>query len=395
MDKKSSLDLSQIPKELKLIIELIKNNNSVELTRVCSELASDIDWNLFVDQAIHHRVFPLLQSKIKMIETKMIPSNVINRLTQTYRESTFRMLQMCAEMKTVSTSFNEKSIRLIQLKGPVLAQFLYNDVSRRTSSDLDVLISIEDLGQAEKLLKRMGYVKEEYIKSILNDWRWRHHHVTYFHPEKGMKLELHWRLNPGPGKEPSFEELWERKQISSLSTSEVYSLGNEDLFLFLVTHGARHGWSRLRWLTDIHQIIERGLSWKKVYQLLKKYDYLHIGGQAVVLTTELFNTKCTREMKPHLFSKRSRKLAQEAIFYLEKMVNLHTDPVPHYISSYHSQHLFSLMSNKQRLFFLISQLHPYFTDAETLPLPIRLHFLYFPLRPFLVAWRKTRKHATS
>ena len=76
-------------------------------------------------------------------------------------------------------------------------------------------------------------MKDDYIQTVLNDWKWRHHHFTYFHSEKKVKLEIHWRLHPGPGKEPSFTELWERKQKSSLTKFPVYCLGNEDLFLFL------------------------------------------------------------------------------------------------------------------------------------------------------------------
>jgi hypothetical protein len=51
------------------------------------------------------------------------------------------------------------------------------------------------------------------------------------------------------------------------------------------------------------------------------------------------------------------------------------------------------MSLQQKVLYIISTLHPYYTDVETLPLPKYLHFLYFPLRPFLCIWRKTRKHA--
>ena len=98
-------------------------------------------------------------------------------------------------------------------------------------------------------------------------------------------------------------------------------------------------------------------------------------------------------MTPLIKGNRPKKLAQEAIFYLEKMVNLHTDPVPNDIAKYHTKHLFSLMSFRQKLLYFLSVLHPYYTDVETLSLPKKLHFLYFPLRPFLWIWRKTRKHA--
>ncbi|NEU34041.1 nucleotidyltransferase family protein, partial [bacterium LRH843] len=96
------------------------------------------------------------------------------------------------------------------------------------------------------------------------DWKWRHHHVTYFHPIKRIKLEIHWRLNPGPSSEPQFKELWSRKRLSTVTSSPVYFLGQEDLTVFLISHGARHGWSRLRWLADIHQILNQDIEWKLV-----------------------------------------------------------------------------------------------------------------------------------
>ena len=208
-------------------------------------------------------------------------------------------------------------------------------------------------------------------------------------------MEVHWRLNPGPAKEPHFDELWDRKRKSSLTNYPIYFLGREDLFLFLVSHGARHGWSRLRWLIDIHQIVKQKLDWKKLIKLLKKYHYLHVGGQALILSSQLLKTPLVEEMKPLLSGNTSRRLAQEAIFYLENMVNLHTDPVPESVAKYHKRHLFSLMSYQQKLFFIMSFLYPYPEDAKALPLPKYLHFLYFPLRPVLWAWRKTRKHVLS
>ena len=96
-------------------------------------------------------------------------------------------------------------------------------------------------------------------------------------------------------------------------------------------------------------------------------------------------------MKVLVSGKTVKQLAQEAIFYLEEMINLHTDPVPENVAKYHKRHLFSLMSNKQKIFFIMSFLYPYPEDAETLPLPKYLHFLYFPLRPFLWVWRKNKE----
>ncbi|OAS85157.1 nucleotidyltransferase family protein [Metabacillus litoralis] len=393
MVKQIELDLANVPREVILILQLLKKDNHKLIEENSTNIFADIDWNLFIEQAKHHRVFPVLQSKLKGISNKLIPSFVFQNLLLDYKINTFNMLKLSAEMERVSKIFIEEEIRLLFLKGPVIAHELYGDISLRTSSDLDFLIPLEDLNKAEVLLQQLGYEKEDYIKTVLNDWKWRHHHVTYFHPQKQMKLEIHWRLNPGPGFEPNFEELWKRKSKSKLTTYPVFFLGKEDLFLFLVSHGARHGWSRLRWLLDIHHMTEQDIDWGKTNKLLKKYHIHNLGAQALVLSTKLLNSKISVDMKSILENRDSCGLAQEAIFYLERMVNLHTDPVPEDISRYHKRHLISLMSGRQKVLFYLSVLHPYSEDAETLPLPKQLHFLYFPLRPVLWAWRRTRKHA--
>jgi hypothetical protein len=391
----NTLNLANVPRELNFILELLKDGNENYLQKHKVSLCRDIDWEFFLELAIHHRVFPLLSYKIKNLDEETIPDFVIRFLTQQYKNNTFQMLHLSAEMERVSKLFSENKIRTLFLKGPVLAQKLYGDISLRTSGDLDFLIPIQHLEQAEKILVDIGYVKDDYIETVLNDWRWRHHHVTYIHPDNGMKLEIHWRLHPGPGKEPSFHELWKRKNKSTLTSFPVYFLGREDLFLYLVSHGARHGWSRLRWLVDIQQIMKQRLDWEKLYTLFKTYHNPNVAGQAIILASQLLNTKVTEEMNPFLSGNCPKRLAQESIFYVERMVNLHTDPVPGEVSKYHSRHLFSLMSTHQKFFFIISFLHPYPEDAQILPLPKHLHFLYFPLRPLLWAWRKTRKPVLS
>ncbi|ASK63708.1 Renal dipeptidase [Virgibacillus phasianinus] len=387
----NTLNLSHIPKEVKLILALLKEGNEQYIVKHQAELCNKIDWKLFINQAKHHRVYPLLHSKIKLLKEEFVPTYVKEFLQQQYMRNTFQMLHLSGEMERVSKLFSESQINLLFLKGPALAHELYGDVSLRTSSDLDMLIPIEKIDQAEQLLISQGYEKDDYIQTVLNDWKWRHHHVTYIHPVKNIKLEIHWRLNPGPSKEPGFYDLWKRKNKSPLTNFPVYLLGNEDLFLFLVSHGSRHGWSRLRWLVDIHHLIKQNVDWKTVYKLLKTNYFLGVGGQSMILASELLNAPITMQMKSLFISKRSKKLAQGAIFYLESMINLHTDPVPEDIARYHKHHLFSLMSFQQKFLFIVSFLYPYPEDAETLPLPKKLHYLYFPLRPLLWAWRKTRK----
>lgn len=391
MYKNLNLHLNELSNELILQLDIIKSENCEKLQEFINKLSPEIDWDVLVELMLHHRIYPFIYQELRNIDRNLIPEHVIKNLEKYYKMNIFRMLLLTAEMQQVSQLFLENKTSTLFLKGPVLGAELYGDISLRTSGDLDLMIPISDLDTAEKLLLDAGYVKDDYIETILNDWKWRHHHITFIHPEKNIKLEVHWRLNPGPSKEPTFEELWDRKQQSHLTSSPVYFLGREDLFLFLVSHGARHGWSRLRWLLDIHQLVKLELDWPYVIKLLKKHQYFHIGGQALILSSQLLNTPLSKEMAPLLKNHRAQKLSKEALFYLQRMVNLHTNPVPEDVAKYHKLHLFSLMSFQQKILFLISFLFPYPEDAKTLPLPEKLHLLYFPLRPFLWILRKTKK----
>lgn len=388
-----SLDLSILPKELRLILLLLTMKEDQKLLPDTNDLFVDIDWNVFIELAGHHSVYPIIYLQLKKAKEPLVPKHVFDFFQKEYRINTFQMLYLSREMENVCRLFTENNVRVLLLKGPILAADLYGDISYRKSVDLDIFVSLNDLDRVDKFLVEHGYEKEEFFSTELDDWKWRIHHLNYVHPQSRIRLEIHWRLHPGPGKEPSFNELWKRKRKSSITNYPIYYLEKEDLFLFLVTHGARHGWSRISWLMDIDRIVKQKLDLGKLKKLMQKYQCLHVGGQALILSSQLFKTPIVEETETFKVGKRSWRLAQQALFYIKQMVNLHVVPVPKNVSKYHSRYLFALMSKRQKVVFILSTFYPYHMDAETLPLPRRFYFLYFPLRPLLWALRKIREFA--
>lgn len=395
MNKYSSvyIDTDSLPNEMKLLQAFLSTDRPEEIASRHGDLLRDANWNRFIELARHHRVFPTINRKLQGMDSSAVPAFVVGLFKRDYYRNTFQMLALSGEIEQLAKQLGERGIRALFLKGPVIAADLYGDVSLRTSCDLDLLIPIAKLDEAEKLLESLGYVKDDYIVSVLNDWRWRHHHSSFIHPKTEVKVELHWRLNPGPAKEPSFEELWGRKRKSALINRPIYYLGREDLFMFLTAHGARHGWSRLRWLLDIKQLVRQQINWPVLVSLMKKYHYSHLAGQALLLVNAVLSEPLREEMKPMTEGKKARMLAKDTMFYLERTVNLHSPPVPTEVEQYHMRYIFRQQSLRHRLLFLASLLHPYPEDTITLPLPKQLHLLYFPLRPFLWAWRKMSRGA--
>jgi hypothetical protein len=383
--RNDDLDLSQLPKELQHLLKVAQDSKeAIHL------FEGDFDWNMFLDLAFHHRLFPGLGGKMKFFDVEVVPPYVIQKLKKWHQSNTFHMLHLTAEMEYLNQMFFNNGIDTLFLKGPILGQILYGDIAHRTSSDVDILVPINRLKSIEKNLVKMGYIKDDYIESILNDWKWRHHHFTFFHPEKKVKLEVHWRLNPGPGKEPPFSELWERKQAIFFTSTPIYYLGSEELFFFLVTHGARHGWSRLRWLVDLDHLIRKPLDWHRIKSLFKTYNHLPVAGQVLILTNQLLDTPIDDPTQFISLGEKAKQYSQDALFYMKQMIHLHEETLPQYVSRYHKRHLISLMSIHQKLLFYLSFFFPYPEDAATLSLPRRLHYLYFILRPFLWTWRKQK-----
>lgn len=387
MDNNFSLNLSNLPKELRLLLKILETENDVKNEIIKNEMHTDIDWELFLQLSRHHRVYPLIYSKLKSLDIKGIPQHVIQTLHQEFKKNTFQMLLLTGEIEQVSKLFTENQIRLLFLKGPVIAADIYGDISLRTSKDLDILIPITDLEKAEKLLFSLGYEKEK-VPTVLNDWKWKYHHIVYFHTQKKVQLEIHWRLQPRPNKEPSFNKLWERKRVSNITSYPVYYLGKEDLFLYLVSHGARHGWFRLRWLLDIDQMLRKGIDFDKTNLLMEKYQCFYSEGQALILASQILKTPIEEENKILTVENRSKELAKMAMFFIIKKMPLDIIMSTNYYRRYQ---LLLKTSKLQKIYPFILLFYPNYADVQTFKLPKLIHFLYFPLRPFLWAWRKTKK----
>src|SRR5699024_6281205 len=122
-----------IPKELQLILEILKRSNFDE-----EDLFTNIDWDLFLKLSVHHRVYPMLYRILSSIDcVDQIPEYVIENLREHYRSNTFQMLHLSSVMEQVGKLFTHSQIKILFLKGPTLGYDLYGDISLRTSRDLD------------------------------------------------------------------------------------------------------------------------------------------------------------------------------------------------------------------------------------------------------------------
>ncbi|WP_043922690.1 nucleotidyltransferase family protein [Paenibacillus terrae] len=382
--------------ELTLLLFLLREDATPRLDTVDAADLYGLDWARLLRLAEHHRVVPAVYLQLKRINHPAIPAELLRNLQAQYQRNTLRMLRLQAEAGRVTRLLMNHGIRVLMLKGPALAQQLYGDVSLRTSKDVDLLIAPDDMDQAEQWMQEAGYVSKSGEARVLGSWKWKDHHASFLHPHKRVEIELHWRLHPDAGGEPSFEDLWKHRQIGEVTATGVpcvYTLGSEHQFLYLSAHGARHGWFRLRWLVDIDRLAVRAVDWEALLPMMRRYGGLPAGGQAWALAAALLGTSIPEPLRQVAATRLAHRLALSALAFIQASVPAAypvAEPATHQPGS--RSYLLSLKEPSHRLLYLISRLLPSTGDPAVLPLPRQLHFLYIPLRPFLWLKRRFSKH---
>ncbi|MBM7540680.1 nucleotidyltransferase family protein [Amphibacillus cookii] len=375
--------------ELELLLELLKNQNKEVLCK-WSPLIKKVNWTELFKLARYHRVNPMVYKKLKQLNTELVPNQILRAFHDHYLANTMRMMQLTAEMERVCSIFNLHKLNVLVLKGPALSYQLYKDLSSRTSNDLDFLISIEDLDASMEILKDLGYQIAYEPPRLLQDWKVQNHHIEFYNYEKNCEIEVHWKLNPGPTNEPSFCEMWGKRVQIPVTTTPIYSLSEEYLLFHLITHGARHGWFRMRWLTDIDQLLRLHHQHDKLILMLKRYKYSHLIGQYVQLAKALLDVELSADLESFALTRRSQYLASQALAFIGDSINIDAPPDTFWMKK-SKRYLYAIKSHSQKWQLLIRKAQPNSWDAQVLPLPRALHFLYFPLRPFIGIWRCVQK----
>ena len=85
MSNDFSLNVEFMSKELKFLFEILKLQDDDIILAHSNEWFTDIDWNEFLELAMHHRVYSLIYPKVKEMDGKLIPSHVVQTLYQRFK----------------------------------------------------------------------------------------------------------------------------------------------------------------------------------------------------------------------------------------------------------------------------------------------------------------------
>lgn len=370
-------------RELKLLCLCSqKNITETDTEQILLLSKEDIDWKRFVLLAKKHRVYPIVYKNITNTTDFYRNEQVFSVLKTLNTKNAIHTLKLAKELVRVSSEFNRQEIPAISLKGPVLAICLYRNISSRVSRDLDILIDVKDVDKAIKVLLDLGYSQDDFLAVATEKQKKyciRKEHHFCFKSEEGILLELHWRFESEDFKF-DFERLWNNKISFDIFGVTVFVLNHEENFLYLVFHGSKHAWKRLRWLNDIAELIkENTLNWSTVWEEANKREIDYMVAQALMLCNVLFQTKLPTDF---LLQKTAFQLAEK----LSKLC------IPFFESINENEENFGLDLQYHGLYRQLWKkykhqqfswnIFPTSMEFKKYNIPDRFFFFYYPIRQY-------------
>jgi len=373
--------------------------DSKTLERLRTLLRQDIDWHGVISTANRHGVLPLLYRSLSRSSPDVVPKAILDQLRESFRSNVPHSLLLTAELLKLLDLFAVHGITAVPFKGPVLAASVYKDLSLRPFSDVDVLVSREDLPKAGGLLASLGYCLLTTDNAVVDP-----EDVTYFEPncyifghqDHGTRVDLQWRVTD---RYFSFSLEGGRGRLVPVMVAgrSVLTFAPMDLLIILCAHGTKHQWQEIKWICDVAELLrteKEKIDWRKLQQEASRQGVRRMLNLGLFLAHDLLGAELPVEVAKtverdfrggSVVSRIVSKLFTEStepfgdfelvIFYLRTM-DRWQDRV-RFCSSYFSQWLRHVATPTPK-------------ERESLSLPAPLSFLYYFSRPLRLTVRYLR-----
>ena len=276
--------------------------SSKQSDRVAEALSRQLDWDRVRQLAEHHGVVPHVYLHLSAAHCK-VPTDAHDRLRQRYEANSRQALWLTRELLRIVEHLHVLGIAALPYKGPVLAEFLYNNILQRQFGDLDILIHVSDVARAKAAVHELGYKhslaltpqqEQAYLQSG--------YEYTFDSPHGRNLLEIQWQALPKfYAVAFDVDRLFERAQSVTVSGRTLETPGTEDLVLMLCAHAAKHAWIQLSWLCDLAQLVEtKPVRWEIVQQQAELLGIQRIVSATLLLGHNLLGLEIPGRLQPQI-----------------------------------------------------------------------------------------------
>jgi hypothetical protein len=371
--------LASLPVELRLLVALTR----VALGRADRvQIDAEVDAASFIATVERHRLAPFLQARAAPAVARHCSPVVAATLRDRAAANLRHALGQVAELAALTDALAAAGVDAFTVKGPALAQQLHGGVAARHAGDIDLVIARDEVERADAVLRASGLrrTRPEFALSPrqLRAYVQLKPEFEYRREGAGRRVELLWRLEGLPGPPPLI--------AVALGERRVHTPALEEHALYLLRHGARHGWFRLFWVVDIAALLLRcDLDWTALHRCARRAGDERGFLQGLALASEWFDVP---RPPPLAEARASRGLVREAQRQIAR-----TPRQPESFAEWLRQLIYRLrLSRDRQAQWRVVAPHVFSPQNWAVwRLPDAWFWLYVPAAPFLWAWRSLRR----
>lgn len=367
---------------------------SAQVERIAELCHRGVAWDSFLNLVARHQVPALACRALEGGSGRVVPAPVMEELRRLAARARTNSLLAAGECARIARALAAERIAMLPLKGAPLSVALYGDPAARHTADVDILVPDADVERAEGALQALGYQPElpqARMTPGMRKMRSRYSvSSAYRNPRLQIAVDLHW------GQElwtrVQLEELWRRSEAAQCLGAPMRRLDSDMLLLYLSDHGAKHNWSRLKWLSDVAVLLARPRHrpWEELFDLARTLDATGALAAAASLVHSLYGLSLPPELSGFV-----RRDGQAQALAAGAMIAMRMTQ-EELFSATRSQSIMQRLRNqglRRPALPLAEHVRNRWVHADDLSrfaLPDSLLWLHYPLRPFFRFWRQCR-----
>lgn len=265
------------------------------------------DWDEFLDFAKRHRVRPLLNIGVSLVEsTADIPDSLIQSL-KTYQSGRgHQNLLHARELIQLIKTMRTKGMEVIPYKGVLLAELGYGDLGSREMSDIDFLMNLDDFPIVRDLLMDRGYVPTKRVpedfEAIFFRQNFQYNFDLYKEEERLFHVEPHWKIGLKQWQtDLNFDDVKRLTVRKDFFGTEINMLTPEGLLITTcLHHGGEDRWRWLKYVCDVAAILTRHkgeLNWQLILKEADRFKVTNLILLGIGLAVEVFETSVPQNIR--------------------------------------------------------------------------------------------------
>jgi hypothetical protein len=341
-----------------------------------------LDWDFIVRLACWHQLLPRLYRRVAGDPPPHVPPAVRELVRREFYGRALHSTKLARDLARIIRLLDAADIRVLALKGPVLAVQAYGAATERQFTDIDLLIRRNDLPRLVELFSRDGYSARRFTAAAPDQGLFDSSEEEFTRPGSSGLIDVHLLLAPPYFPfAPSTDECFERAVAVNLEGARLLTLSPRDCALFLCLHAAKHGWPILGPACDIAALLRANpdLDWIALDADARRLRCRRMLLLGLWLASELADAPV-----PLIVLDAAR--ADSSVVALARAVTMRMFDAPGARPSLFHEWIVPLRAiegarGKLR-YFAMRALTPTAEDREFIVLPGALTPLYYLLRPF-------------